>query len=117
MKIYLNGFEVVNYLHNNGFTQDFHLFGNDLFWIQEKIFIREHEFSITEYYEIIEPSDSLNELIVFGIFSSFYQVKGILVNHYKRYTDLTPAVIIRKLKELSTSVEQKEKKVYLYQRR
>lgn len=100
MKFYLNGPDVVCDLHKNGFTNDFHLIGNDLLWVQENIFIRDDEFAILEYHKITELKKNMDELVVFGIVISHHNIKGILVNHYKSYTSITPPVLARKLDEL-----------------
>lgn len=100
MKIYLNGTDVVSDLHKNGFTNDFHLIGNELLWVQENIFIRAEEFAILEYHTITELKETMDELVVFGIVIPHHNIKGILVNHYKSYTGITPPVLARKLNEL-----------------
>jgi len=103
MKIYLNGPDAISDLHRHGFTNDFQLFGNKLLWIEEKVFISAAEFSILECHKIIEPDRSLDELVVFGIIAPYHDIKGILINHYKSYTTITPPVIARKLRELIIS--------------
>jgi hypothetical protein len=40
MKTYLNGPDAISDLHKKGFENDFQLSGNDLFWVQENLFIR-----------------------------------------------------------------------------
>ncbi len=100
MKPYLTGADAVSDLHKKGYTNDFQLYGNDLLWIQEKIFIRVGEFDIVECHKIIDPKNNMDQLIVFGIYASWYNVKGILVNHYKNYTNITPPVIQKKLNEM-----------------
>ena len=109
MKIYTNGPDVVSDLHQKGFSNDFQLFGNDLFWVQGNIFIRTGEFAILEYHEVTDPRDYLNELIVFGIIAPYHNIKGILLNHYKNYTNVTPPVIVKKLNECGMRVKQKIK--------
>jgi hypothetical protein len=107
MKIYLDGPGAIADLHRKGFVNDFQLFGNDLFWVQEKIFIRAGDFAVLEYYKITEPKKNMDEFVVFGIIAFHHDIKGILVNHYKSYTNNTPPVLARKLKELDirTSVD------------
>ena len=100
MKIYFTGSDAVNDLHQKGYTNDFQLFGNDLLWVQEKIFIRLGEFAITDCHKIIDPKSNMDRLIVFGIYAPWHNVKGILVNHYKSYTNTTPPVIQKKLNEM-----------------
>jgi hypothetical protein len=99
MKSYSNGPELIGDLHRNGFTNDFQLFGNDLLWIQEGIFIRAGEFDILEYHKITHPEDGTDQLVVFGIIAPYHNIKGILLNHYKCYTNTTPPILSKKLKE------------------
>ena len=40
MKTYSNNADAIYDLHKQGFTNDFHLAGNDLLWIQENLVIR-----------------------------------------------------------------------------
>ena len=42
MKAYLNKIQAVIDMHTRGYSNDFELIGNDLLWIQQKIFIREN---------------------------------------------------------------------------
>jgi hypothetical protein len=39
MKTYLNGPDAISDLHKKGFANDFHLSGNDLFWVQENLLL------------------------------------------------------------------------------
>jgi len=105
MKIYSNSAAVIIDLHKKGFTNDFQLFGNDLFWVQEGIFLRAGEFVIVEYHKIELPENCKEEEIVFGVTAPYHHIKGILLNHYKSYTEGTPPVLIRKLNELKQQVE------------
>ena len=100
MNIYSNRTDVISDLHERGFTNDFQLIGNDLLWVQEKLFIRAGEFSILEYFKINESSNKQDEIIIFGIIALYHNIKGILLDHYKSYSDVTPPVIVKKLKEL-----------------
>ena len=95
MKPYLTKHDAVVGLHESGFTEDFELFGNDLLWIQGKIFLRPKDFSITEVHYF--PELSGKETIIFGVYSHRFSTGGILFNHFKTYTDKLPPVISRKL--------------------
>jgi len=94
MKIYLNKADAIYDLHKHGFTNDFHLAGNDLLCIQENLVIRMGEFVIVEYHRI-EGS------IVFGIVALHHNIKGILLSHRKLDSkDMSP-LLVKKLSELS----------------
>ena len=105
MKIYTNGPDAISDLHRNGFTNDFQLFGNDLLWVQEGYFIRAGEFAILEYYKIpgLEHNEA-DDLVVFGIIAPYHNIKGILLNHYRTYTDHTPPILLKKLRELGQAL-------------
>lgn len=100
MKIYSNITDIISDLHRRGFTNDFQLVGNDLLWVQENLFIRAGEFSILEYFKISDSKNDMNEFIVFGIVAPYHNIKGILLNHYRSYTNVTPPVLVKKLNEL-----------------
>lgn len=91
MKIYFSKSEAVVDLHERGFTEDFQLLGNNLLWKQGKIFLRQKDFSIAEYHGFIDSFGK--ETIIFGVIANDLFVNGILINHYKSYTDKTPAII------------------------
>ncbi|CAN5366122.1 hypothetical protein BH11BAC3_BH11BAC3_35440 [soil metagenome] len=102
MKTYFNKSEAVIDLHERGFTEDFQLIGTNLLWIQRKIFLREKDFSIVEYHSFIDSFGK--ETIIFGVFAKGYFASGILINHYKSYTDKTPAIIQSKLKKMGSGL-------------
>ena len=87
-------------LHKQGYINDFHLFGNDLLWTQQKIFIRVANFSIIEYHRFLKPDKPGREIIVFAVALKQYNVKGIMMNDYPSYTPGTPAVIVGKIKKM-----------------
>jgi hypothetical protein len=105
MKTFLNTTEAITDLHRQGFTNDFQLFGNDLLWVQGKIFIRAGEFSILEYFKITDVKNNMNESVVFGIIAPYHNIKGILPDHYKSYTDATPPVLVKKLNESGIKIK------------
>ena len=97
MKAYISKWEAIAGLHERGFTEDFELYGSHLLWIQQKIFLKFNEFSITECH--LFQDDPKKELLIYGVISSCYCVKGILINHDKKYTAETPNVVETKLTE------------------
>jgi len=102
MITYLNGPDAIIGLHKKGFENDFLLLGNDLFWIQENLFIRAGEFSILEYHKVSGSKSNTDELAVFGIIALYHNIKGILILHCNSYTNSTPPVLVKKLNELSS---------------
>ena len=101
MKIYTNSVDAIIDLHNKGFVNDFQLYGNDLLWSQEGIFIRAGEFTILEYHRIKSARPVVGEEVVFGIIATNHNIKGILLNHYKTYSATTPPVLIKKINEMN----------------
>ena len=100
MNIYLNEQDAVYDLHKKGYNNDFHLFGNDLLWVQKKIFIRAETISIIECHRFCNTAGPPKEIIVFGIALVRHNVKGIMLNDYSDYTTKMPTVITKKLEEL-----------------
>ena len=96
--------EAVADMHHRGFSNDFQLFGNDLLWVQEKIFVRMGDFAIVEYHKFLNPRTKRTDAMVFGVVSFHYHVKGILLNDYACYSKCTPPVIVKKLNELNKSL-------------
>lgn len=86
-------------LKENGYCQDFILFGEYLLWVQEKVFIPETDFSILECHQFGHPGDNDEDFVVFGIVALNESIKGILLNHYS-YTTRSPFIIVKKLREL-----------------
>ena len=84
-------------LHESGFTEDFQIFGDNLLWIQGNIFLRPSEFHIVEYHRFNENGSVNKHIVVFGIESPHYNVKGILLNHYSCYTTKMPYILENKL--------------------
>jgi len=100
MKTYLNGPDAISDLHSKGFANDFQLVGNDLLWVQENCLIRAGEFSILEYHKIPRSKNNVDEFVVFGVIAPYHNIKGILINHCKSYTNCTPPVLVKKLNEM-----------------
>ena len=100
MKKYLTEHEAIIDLHEKGYSQDFQLFGNELLWLQEKIFISSGEFSILEYHRFSSQSCNKSEMIVFGVIALYYNVKGILINHYSSYDARVSTLLSKERREL-----------------
>jgi len=102
---YVSKNEAIEDLHRRGFNNDFQLFGNDLLWVQEKIFIRMADFEIAEYHHLLLPQSTRTDSIVFGVISNHHHVKGILLNDYSAYILKTPSVIEKKINELNRKTD------------
>lgn len=87
-------------LHELGFTEDFVLFGEELYWIQEKLFLRQTEFTLVLCLEVNYPNAVRHEeLVILGVHALPFGTKGILMNHYT-FSQSSPPVITRKLSEM-----------------
>ena len=106
MIIYLTKTQAVISMHERGFIDDFQLFGDNLLWVQHKIFIRPADFIIIEYHRFSRSFKKGSDDILFGVVIINTQVKGILLNHYSCYTLSTPAIIRRKLQEMNHEYHQ-----------
>lgn len=100
MKSYSTHQEAIIDLHERGYSNDFELMGNNLLWIQEKIYVRACDFAIIECHKFLPTGRRQKELIIFGVIAIRYNAKGILMSHYNSYTNKTPLVIENKLKAL-----------------
>ena len=86
----------INELKAKGFQEDFILFDDELYWVQQNVFLRENDFSICDYLILEHPGGKKEDLVLFCIKTVFTPAKGILMNHYG-FTQGTPSLIIHKL--------------------
>lgn len=100
MKMYQTKQDAVYGLHQNGYTHDFQIAGNDLLLLQEKILVRAGDFIIDECHQFTDHSQKGTSMIVFGIAAPYHNVKGILIRHYTRNSLMTPPVILKKVKDM-----------------
>ncbi|MEO5892219.1 MAG: hypothetical protein ABIQ31_18370 [Ferruginibacter sp.] len=89
-------------LHKRGYLEDFILFGNNLFWIQEKAFIQARDFSIQECYRFAHPEGNDEDFLVLAVSAVNDTIKGILLNHFS-FADKSPYTIISKLRNVTVS--------------
>ena len=113
MKMYSNATDAISDLHMQGFTSDFHLSGNDLLWVQGGFLNRAGEFAIVRYFKIEDTKNSINKLAVFGVIALHHSIKGILLNHFRAYSERIPPVLVKKLNELSFHSKSKTENNYL----
>lgn len=93
--------EVIADLNERGYKNDFVLFGSDLLWIQQKVFIPGDDFSILECHQMAHPQGQMEDLVVLAVLAITSNIKGILLNHYS-FNSKIPAVIISKLGRINT---------------
>jgi hypothetical protein len=83
MKIYLTEQDAIYGLHRNGYTDDFQIAGNNLLWVQEKVFVCAGDFVIDECHQFTDHSRKGEGIIVLGVVAPCHNIKGILIRHYE----------------------------------
>ncbi len=106
MNQYNTEIEAIVDMHKRGFCDDFLLFGLDLLWVQEGIFIRSGDYNLIDCHTFIKNDKGKPGIILFGVEVISYNVKGILIYHNKDYTHRPPA-IIQKLEQLNIAHSKK----------
>jgi hypothetical protein len=89
-------------LQSRGFYYDFCFVNDRLFCAQQKQFLNEDEFNILEMYRFPCYDKMMQETVIYGIESSQYFMKGILLNSFKGAVTVTPPAIIKKICKFRT---------------
>ena len=92
--------DVIVDMHKKGFCDDFLLFGCDLLWVQEGIFIRSGDYNLIVCYEVFKSNRTNPGIILFGVEVISFNVKGILIYHNINESYAPPS-IMQKLEELN----------------
>jgi hypothetical protein len=100
MKRYTDSAELIIDLHQKGFTQDFQLKGNDLYWLNENRQVNIGEFIVVEFHKIIDDNGQYSRSIVLGIVALHHDIKGILLRRCKSQSFVLPPVLLKKLNGL-----------------
>ncbi len=98
MRVYLSLNDVVVEMHERGYTDDFELNRDGIYWVQNKLFLNPDEFLIAECHNFLGPH--ADGLIIFGIVSPRFLVKGLLIDHYHTELSKYPSLMIQKIEEL-----------------
>jgi hypothetical protein len=97
MEDYETLLDALNGLKKKGYTHDFNL-SHDLIELKEKgLALKPEDFDIDEFYRFEGESDPGDNTIVYGISSSKYDIKGVLVNAYGVYADSLSSGMLKKL--------------------
>ncbi|GAA4450572.1 phosphoribosylpyrophosphate synthetase [Rurimicrobium arvi] len=98
MKSYDTVSEAVNDLKARGYTVDFNLgAGGDILVYHNDKALSPREFEIDEFYRFEGNTDPGDEMIVYAISSTHYDIHGVLVNAFGAYADSKSDEMIRKL--------------------
>ena len=81
--------------------------------MQGGFLIRAGEFAIVRYCEIEDTKNRINKLAIFGVITLHHSIKGILLNHFRAYSERTPPVLIKKLNELRFYSKNKTENSYI----
>ena len=101
MHVYETVSEAINDLAKRGYTTDFKIHAENEKLICQKTFVQlsPDDFEIDETYRFEGETDPGDEMIVFAIASKKNKLKGILVNGYGTYADVSTSKIVEKLME------------------
>lgn len=110
MKKFIAKYEAIVDLHERGYSEDFQLTGNDLFWLQGKEKIKAEEFYITEYHLFFDTNPFRKQLAIFGVVAFCLELKGILIYHCKHYPNRITPFLRKKLDE--ALVDSQEEKLF-----
>ncbi|MBZ0247210.1 MAG: phosphoribosylpyrophosphate synthetase [Cyclobacteriaceae bacterium] len=93
--------EVLNDLSLRGYTLDFSLHSEKDCLICRKTtrHLSSDEFDVDEYYRFEKATDSRDEVILYALSSSKYNVKGVVVNTLGIYANGSTSKIVEKLKQ------------------
>jgi hypothetical protein len=89
--------ETLNWLSSEGFTQDFNLAYNCIEYNNGTGSMQPEDFHIEWVFRFEGDTDPGDEEIVYGITSSKYNVKGVLLSAYGMYADPISDQMIKKL--------------------
>ena len=101
MYVYETVSEAINDLAKRGYTTDFKIHAENEKLICQKTFVQlsPDDFEIDETYRFEGETDPGDEMIVFAISSKKNNMKGVLVNGFGTYADLSTSKIVEKLME------------------
>ncbi|MEP7110648.1 MAG: hypothetical protein ABI760_21830 [Ferruginibacter sp.] len=84
-------------LQSRGFYYDFCFVNDKIFCAQQKQFLSEDEFNILEMYRFPCYDTLMHETVIYGIESSQYVMKGILLNSFRGHVVTVPPIIVTKV--------------------
>lgn len=101
MKNYETVSEALTDLIKRGYTTDFSILIQKECLVYNKTAkeLSPNEFEIDEIYRFEGSSDPGDEMIIFAISSSKYNIKGVVVNAYGMYSDSMSSKIVERLKK------------------
>jgi hypothetical protein len=79
MEFYVSERAAIIGLHENGFTEDFAFSGNNILWVQQRVFLSPEEVTVIELHRF--GSTPGHKMTIVALISNFYCVKGILITH------------------------------------
>jgi len=100
LKYYETAVEALDALYASGYTTDFSLLNEKdcIYCNKSNHSLRADEFVIDEVHRFEGDTDPGDELVLYAISSSKYNLKGTLLNGYGMYADSYSSKIIEKLR-------------------
>jgi hypothetical protein len=89
--------ETINELTKLGYTQDFNIQDDHIMCLQTNSVFSPVDFQIDKVYRFEGDADPDYQSILYAISSIKFDIKGILVNGYGIYTDVTTSELIVRL--------------------
>jgi hypothetical protein len=90
--------ETINGLKKEGYSLDFNVRGERIFYHHTNTELLPNDFKIDKVYRFEGASNPDDQSVLYAISSSNFNVKGVLVNGYGISADAATDAIIRKLK-------------------
>jgi hypothetical protein len=88
-------------LHAKGYTEDFVLFPNSIWWIQGRMLLTEDEFCVREYKRIYSAKEGA-ACLVLGIVSFSQGLKGVLLTTCD-FSAGEPQLVYKKLRKMAAA--------------
>jgi len=89
--------EALNWLKQEGFTQDFNLNNDCVLFDNGKQSMSPKDFNIEYVFRFEGDTDPGDENIVYGINSEIFNIKGVMINAFGVYADEVSTDMLKKL--------------------
>jgi|GEM_PF-5575764 hypothetical protein len=79
--------DLISNMHHRGFTHDFSIHGEEFLWVQGNASLEPHDLEIVEYHGLLNARFSRKSVIIWGMSSKKYAIKGIMIIHPEDRTE------------------------------
>ena len=87
-------------LHEKGFSEDFTILGEELFWVQQQTCMPTNKFSMVECLRFDDPGEKNKGLLVLGVITTIEYIQGIVM-YYFNSTSVLPTAFLRKFSRVT----------------